>query len=171
MEFPRAYIHYLVHFHGDRDYFECHEILEKYWKTSDPGNRSSVWVGLIQLAVAQYHYRRGNEKGAKKLIEKSTKILHQNTSVLEKLGLNAPVILDLLINLKTIYVNGQLYKEVNLPITNQQLMNICKSECFSLGFQWCSKEDLNNNFLIHRHLFQDRDSVRVLPHTTEKLYV
>ena len=29
MEFPLKYIDFLVHFHGDRDYFECHEILEE----------------------------------------------------------------------------------------------------------------------------------------------
>ena len=60
MNFPQKYIEYLVHFHGDRDYFECHEILEEYWKKIDNGNKESIWVGLIQLAVANYHHRRKN---------------------------------------------------------------------------------------------------------------
>ncbi|MFZ3196347.1 MAG: DUF309 domain-containing protein, partial [Bacillus mycoides] len=26
--YPTEYIQFLIHFHGDYDYFECHEILE-----------------------------------------------------------------------------------------------------------------------------------------------
>ncbi|MEH7501602.1 DUF309 domain-containing protein, partial [Neobacillus drentensis] len=28
--YPTEYIQFLAHFHGDRDYFECHELLEDY---------------------------------------------------------------------------------------------------------------------------------------------
>ncbi|WP_460291943.1 DUF309 domain-containing protein, partial [Bacillus cereus] len=37
--YPTEYIQFLIHFHGDYDYFECHEILEEYWKTKPRGNR------------------------------------------------------------------------------------------------------------------------------------
>lgn len=30
--YPEAYIEYLAEFHGSRDYFECHELLEEHWK-------------------------------------------------------------------------------------------------------------------------------------------
>ncbi|PAD68333.1 hypothetical protein CHH83_14265, partial [Bacillus sp. 7586-K] len=33
--YDQEYIDFLVHFHCDRDYFECHEILEEHWK-KDP---------------------------------------------------------------------------------------------------------------------------------------
>lgn len=52
--YPKAYIEYLVHFHSDRDYFECHEILEEHWKQD---GRNKGWLVLIQTAVAFYHYR------------------------------------------------------------------------------------------------------------------
>ena len=35
--YPTEYIQFLIHFHGDYDYFECHEILEEYWKTKPRG--------------------------------------------------------------------------------------------------------------------------------------
>lgn len=35
--YPTEYIQFLIHFHGDYDYFECHEILEGYWKTKPRG--------------------------------------------------------------------------------------------------------------------------------------
>ncbi len=56
--YAKAYIEYLAHFHGTRDYFECHEVLEEHWKAVDPKNRSSVWVLLIQIAVSMYHARQ-----------------------------------------------------------------------------------------------------------------
>ena len=43
--YPTEYIQFLIHFHGDYDYFECHEILEEYWKTKPRGNRDHYLVG------------------------------------------------------------------------------------------------------------------------------
>ena len=48
--YPEAYIDFLVHFHGDRDWFECHERLEEYWKEHPDDPKSDTWVGLIQVA-------------------------------------------------------------------------------------------------------------------------
>src|SRR5690554_7691695 len=67
-EYPLAYIEFLVEFHGTRDYFECHEILEDYWKEVD---RSQHWPALIQLAVAVYHERQHNKKGSLRLYKKA----------------------------------------------------------------------------------------------------
>ncbi len=49
--YPEAYVAFLHEFHTTRDYFECHEILEEYWKEDPPEQRKEYWVGLIQLAV------------------------------------------------------------------------------------------------------------------------
>jgi hypothetical protein len=66
--YPDAYLRYLEEFHKTRDFFECHEILEEHWKTDPDGLRSGLWVGLIQLAVGLYHQRRGNARGALKML-------------------------------------------------------------------------------------------------------
>lgn len=52
VNYPQAYIEYLEYYHGARDYFECHEVLEEYWKENPSSPLSAAWVGLIQLAVA-----------------------------------------------------------------------------------------------------------------------
>ncbi|WP_260405419.1 DUF309 domain-containing protein, partial [Paenibacillus sp. 598K] len=64
--YPDDYIQYLIEFHVTRDYFECHELLEEYWK-EQPGDDPfyDTWVGLIQIAVSQYHHRRSNHRGAR----------------------------------------------------------------------------------------------------------
>ncbi|MBB2480949.1 MULTISPECIES: DUF309 domain-containing protein [Heyndrickxia] len=159
MRFPNAYIQFLIHFHGDRDYFECHEILEDYWKDTEPGNRNSIWVGFIQLAVAQYHYRRGNDIGAKKLLLKSMNILKQRKIELTKLGIDIDPFFVLLESLYTSYINGSAYKNINLPICDQYLLSICKKECVQSGLEWCSDDDHISNFIVHRHLYKDRADV------------
>lgn len=161
MRFPNEYIHFLIHFHGDRDYFECHEILEDYWKQTDPGNRNSIWVGFIQLAVAQYHSRRGNVVGAKKLLSKSIEILKQRRMEITILGIDTDRLFVLLGDLQTSYINGYAYKNIDLPIANQYLLSVCKKECFKSGLKWCSNDEHISDFIVHRHLHKDRANVQI----------
>ncbi|MFC4411002.1 DUF309 domain-containing protein [Chungangia koreensis] len=65
------FIKYIEYFNGERDYFECHEVLEEYWKEVDPGNKDHPLVAWIQLATGLYHWRRNNFSGAKRMLEKS----------------------------------------------------------------------------------------------------
>jgi hypothetical protein len=51
-------------FNVERDYFECHEVMEELWLTE---GRSPFYQGLLQVAVALYHFRAGNISGAGKL--------------------------------------------------------------------------------------------------------
>lgn len=73
--YPKPYIDYLVYFHTNRDYFECHEVLEEHWKVADPRHRNVLWVGLIQVAVSLYHHRRSNYVGAERTMKKQFQFL------------------------------------------------------------------------------------------------
>ena len=93
--YPTEYIQFLIHFHGDYDYFECHEILEEYWKTKPRGNRDHYLVGLIQIAVSLYHHRRSNWNGAED-DEKRHNDFRKNSAHLLCLGINEAQLLFLL---------------------------------------------------------------------------
>jgi hypothetical protein len=56
-EFNRAY------------FFEAHETLEDLWRDTR-GPLRLFYQGLIQLAVAFYHLRHGNRRGAQSLLAK-----------------------------------------------------------------------------------------------------
>jgi uncharacterized protein len=157
--FPKEYIEYLVHFHGDRDYFECHEILEEYWKSVDPRNRKSVWVGFIQIAVANYHFRRGNLNGAYRMLRKAINILKQQSDTVEKLGMDQEKLLELLQNQLTEIKNGTNYNSLTLPITSESLLAHCMARSKELNIHWCSPSDLSNIEIIHRHSRRDRSDV------------
>lgn len=94
--YPTEYIQFLIHFHGDYDYFECHEILEEYWKTKPRGNRDYYLVGLIQIAVSLYHQRRANWNGSTKMMKSAITILEKSGVPLQRLGINQVQLLSLL---------------------------------------------------------------------------
>ncbi|GHH98130.1 DUF309 domain-containing protein [Neobacillus kokaensis] len=157
--YPQEYIEFLIHFHGDRDYFECHEILEDYWKDIDPGNKDSIWVGLILLAVSTYHHRRGNFKGAKRTLEKAIKIVQSHNAILPRLGFKESDFIHLLDSRLRMIESNQTYFSFSLPITDPQLIELCLNTCHQQGFEWGKDSDLTNDHLIHRHKLRDRTSV------------
>lgn len=157
--YPKAYIDYLIHFHGDRDYFECHEILEEYWKEVDPNNKQSIWVGLILLAVSNYHHRRGNFPGAKKTIAKSIAILKNEKKRLLQLGIDTEQLMkDLLLKQQDISLQYP-YTSYTIPMTDPILIESCNAGCIDRGFIWGSASDLNNREIVHRHSSRDRSSI------------
>ncbi|MFD0869977.1 DUF309 domain-containing protein [Paenibacillus residui] len=64
MEYSPLYLAYLHYFNTERDYFECHEVLEELWLEE---GRNLLYQGLLQVAVALYHFRNGNKNGARKM--------------------------------------------------------------------------------------------------------
>lgn len=58
-----------VELFNEREFFDCHEVLEDYWKHQSAPEKQ-LTQGLIQIAVAYYHVLRGNRVGALKLLER-----------------------------------------------------------------------------------------------------
>ena len=81
------FIDYCAYFNGNEDYFECHEVLEEYWKVVAPGEKLHPLVGYVQLATGMYHWRRENFDGAARILKKAIDNLETNEA-LEYLMLN-----------------------------------------------------------------------------------
>ncbi|NRF90799.1 DUF309 domain-containing protein [Paenibacillus frigoriresistens] len=62
--YDRLYVAYLYYFNDQRDYFECHEVMEEIWLEE---GRSPLYQGLLQVAVGLYHHANGNVSGSIKL--------------------------------------------------------------------------------------------------------
>ncbi len=157
--YPNAYIAYLVHFHGDRDYFECHERLEEYWKSMPKTERSPLWVGLIQIAVAQYHHRRSNLAGAGKLMASAIRLLAQSKPQLGELGLDADALLARLKERLRAIGNGEPYRSFDLPIVDPGLRARCEAGCQAIGRRLGEASDITDTFLLHKHTLRDRSAV------------
>jgi predicted metal-dependent hydrolase len=62
--YDRLYVEFIYYFNIERDYFECHEVMEELWLEE---GRKPLFQGLLQIAVGLYHHRNGNVGGAIKL--------------------------------------------------------------------------------------------------------
>ncbi|MEW9500263.1 DUF309 domain-containing protein [Jeotgalibacillus marinus] len=160
--YPHAYIDYLVHFHGDRDYFECHEILEHYWKEHTRMDRDSIWVGWIQLAVALYHYRRNNLTGALRTVEKAIPKFRLHEQDLPEFGINKKLFLDRMQSLQAAIKSNTPYSSIHLPIEDEALEHICIEKCTDKGFGWRTCSDLSNEMIVERHRLRDRQDIIAL---------
>jgi predicted metal-dependent hydrolase len=156
--YPKEYIQFLTHFNGDRDYFECHEILEEYWKKSN-FKKDSIWVGFILLSVSRYHHRRGNFKGAKRTLEKAINILSLQDSKPAILGLDMGILFPLLSTLLAQINKEESYQSFNLPVTDLVLLEACIKECKEYGFIWGQDSNLEDESIVHRHKLRDRTNV------------
>ena len=66
---------------NERDYFECHEVLEEVWRHQQDPERE-LTQGIIQIAVALYHASRDNFVGARKLMQRGIPRVERSLTVL-----------------------------------------------------------------------------------------
>ena len=64
--------------YNHRRFFECHEVLEQAWLQTT-GRDRDFYKGLIQAAVAFYHWSRRNPGGAMSLYRSSSRYLKRYT--------------------------------------------------------------------------------------------
>ncbi|MGA4719572.1 DUF309 domain-containing protein [Fictibacillus nanhaiensis] len=155
MTYPKPWIDYLVHFHRDQDYFECHEVLEEHWKNE--GMKGDLWPGLIQFAVAQYHHRRGNYNGAKRMILSCRVKLQKEQPALNELGLEVKIFLELLDRSIQRIEQKQSFESITLPLS-MELFQACLIEANATEDTWVSQTKTNDT-IIHKHSLRDRSSV------------
>lgn len=64
---------FIVYFNENQDYFECHEVLEDYWKSISGYTKEHPLTAFILLSTGLYHWRRGNLNGAYRTLIKAEK--------------------------------------------------------------------------------------------------
>jgi predicted metal-dependent hydrolase len=64
-EYPEKYLEGIRLF-NEQEFFECHEVLEELWSETI-GDEKKFYQGLIQAAVALFHFGNENLGGARKL--------------------------------------------------------------------------------------------------------
>lgn len=157
--YPKAYIDFLHYFHCDRDYFECHEVLEEHWKEKASGERKLHWVGLIQIAVGLYHHRRGNFNGAKRMLTNAVSIIRKHSDEIDRLALDSSKLIELLEDILTKIERKDPYSSFDLPLTDETLLISCMKRAAEEKQVWGAPSDLQNKSLIHRHSTRNRDDV------------
>jgi predicted metal-dependent hydrolase len=64
-----------------REFFDCHETLEKIW-LEEPGEVRRLYQGILQVGVGFYHaIKRKNYQGATTLLQRGMNYLHPFTPI------------------------------------------------------------------------------------------
>jgi predicted metal-dependent hydrolase len=158
LDYPEEYIHYLAEFYGSRDYFECHEIMEEYWKENPDSIYKSCWLVLIRIPVCLYHARRGNWTGAVKLISKAAE--EADARQFDQLGLDGTQLVEQLKHASSAWNNPDTdYSDIELNITDNGLLKAAQIRCRELGYTWGTHGLEAGDDVIHRHRTRDRSEV------------
>lgn len=155
-KYPAAYEAYLYEFHATRDYFECHELLEEYWKEHQGDPQNDSWVGLIQLAVSSYHHRRNNFRGALLMMRQAEQRL--TAGRLEELGLHGEGVRALIEMRIASIENKEPFTDLNLPTIDEALQARGVQRAEREGRRW-GEPSKETDELIHRHTLRDRSDV------------
>lgn len=155
MNYPEAWIDYLIYFHTDQDFFECHEVLEEHWKNK--GMKGNLWPGLIQIAVALYHQRRGNMNGAKRMITSGIQKLYTEKAALVDLGVELKPFFNVVEDRKREIEQQKEFHPISLPITSD-LLKVCLLKTAKTEVDWNIKDNPDDN-IIHKHRLRDRSSI------------
>ncbi|WP_096201037.1 DUF309 domain-containing protein [Bacillus sp. FJAT-45350] len=153
--YVKAYIDYLVYFNGYRDYFECHEVLEEQWKE----DKEHKWVGLIQLAVGLYHFRRDNTVGALRMLKSSKKLILSYEKEISKLLIDTNQLIKELDEVIVRIETSKPYKDITIPLIDVNLFKKCEILCTENGYSWGNPSNLQEEYLIHKHTKRDRTDV------------
>jgi predicted metal-dependent hydrolase len=157
-DYPEEYIHYLAEYNGSRDYFECHEIMEEYWKEHQDSPYKTCWLVLIRIPVCLYHARRGNWTGALKLMKKA--VGEADAQLFDELGLDGTKLTQQLKQLSLDWSReGVVYADIDLPITDAHLREAAEIRCKELGYTWGIHGLDAGEAVIHRHRLRDRSDV------------
>lgn len=149
--FHTSFVSFLKHFNETFDYFECHELLEDYWKEVSPRHKKHALTALILLATSMYHWRRGNFSGAIKTMKTSLKRMDEtkNSPFFEninyqKLTENMNLALELM-------TSSQDFQTFYIEVTNPSLQTLVNNLDLEMN------DDLH--FLIHKHMLRDRSEI------------
>lgn len=152
MRFPESYLDYLIYFHVVRDYFECHEVLEAHWKKDPPVQRKDHWVALIQLAVALYHHRRGNLKGASLMYRRAEQKIVNEVEALTSLAIDVSELLKKMKQLQTRLDKNEAFVDIDIPLTSSNLLQQCEKRCLQLlGKPWQINASPDDDDIVHKH--------------------
>lgn len=160
--FHPLFIKYCTYFNGNQDYFECHEVLEEYWKELN-GKKNHPLVGYIQIASSLYHWRRNNIKGAYKLMKNAMTIMESNSSSIFFEHIDFPMLSFNCQNSFSLIQSQLPFRSFFIHITNDTLRQLVQEEIGNLP-------KMDEHFLLHKHMLRNRTDILQLREQNRKRF-
>lgn len=149
--FHPNFVQFLKEFNDINDYFECHELLEDYWKEVAPRQKVHSLAALILLSTSMYHWRRGNFSGALKTMGGSIKRMKETSHSSFFETINFHRLYQDATNAYNSIQKQEPFLGFQIDIQNKELLSRVEEIPF------VKEED--RNFLIHKHMLRDRSEI------------
>ena len=146
------YVDFYAYFNGNQDYFECHEVLEEYWKEVAPGDKEHVLVGLVQLATGMYHWRRNNFQGAAKILTKAIHNITRNNQSIFLKPVNLPLLEKKILDAISQVAQHQPFHSFKIDIIDCELKKLVDRRIIE-------QPKSDDHFLLHKHRLRDRTEI------------
>lgn len=149
--FHPLFLKYIIYFNDHKDYFECHEVLEEYWKDIAPNDKTHPLTAWILLATGMYHWRRGNSSGANRSLSNAQKrfSLTQVSPFYE--GINMTKLHASLNQTIELINQSAPFQAFIIPVDVEELL--VKTQSQDMPAPLTGKE------LIHKHMHRDRSEI------------
>lgn len=149
------FLQYIIHFNDEKDYFECHEVGEEYWKEIAPKDKTHPLTGWIQLAVGMYHWRRSNYPGALRSLIRAKPKLAEPSIWTE--GFDQQELIDLLTDSIQGVTDREPFRHYDLPLLPGELIQAVNSQ--KQQYMTPAHDDY---YLMHKHRLRDRTEIIAL---------
>ncbi|SES34149.1 DUF309 domain-containing protein [Psychrobacillus sp. OK032] len=151
--FHPNFVQFIKEFNGTNDYFECHELLEDYWKEVAPKSKHHPLTAFILLSTSMYHWRRGNITGAIKTMNGSMKRFSATSPSNYYETINYDKLMQDATHSISLMKERKAFQQFNIELMNEQLQRLVDA----LGITF--SEDLH--FLTHKHMLRDRSEILI----------
>lgn len=117
MKNKESYLKFIEIFQNERDFFECHEILEEIWvEETKCETRKHVAINLLLISVGLLHWRNKNFKGAVQVLENSLNNYEEVSFLIEDLGIDSKELKDMIQDTIFKIKKQKYYEELYLPL-------------------------------------------------------
>ncbi len=144
------FVQFLKEFNRTFDYFECHELLEEYWKEVAPGNKEHPAAVLVLLSTSMYHWRRGNLAGAFKTMRTFvSRFEHLSNSPFNQFIDVEQLREDARQSLSSIE-NKESFRRFLILVKDPELQDLIEQG---------DQSNVDIEFLTHKHMLRDRSEI------------
>ena len=146
------YVDFYTYFNGNQDYFECHEVLEEYWKEIAPGDKEHVLVGLVQLATGMYHWRRSNFHGSARILTKSLHNIKKNVQSIFLKPINLPLLEKQIEHVIAQVEQHATFQSFKIDLIDSDFRRLVENRILE-------QPKSDEQFLLHKHMLRDRSEI------------
>ncbi len=150
------FVSFIIYFNHNQDFFECHEVLEAYWKDIPNRTKEHPLTAYILLSTGLYHWRRENYIGALRTLRKASikmdQMLEHHPHFTKGIDFNS--LYDYLQNSIQSIEARQPFIAFSIPITSVTLQQRVIEQAPDLKLL-----PINSDEIIHKHLLRNRSEM------------